>query len=157
MKKYAPLALFVLLCLGAGALGSIATASSVSTWYPGLLKPSWKPPSWLFGPVWTLLYVLMGSSAWRVWLTAGGFSDAREEMILFFVQLTLNVAWSWIFFGLRMPGAALLELVLLWVAIAVTIRAFARMDRIAAWLMVPYIAWVTYAGALNASIWFLNR
>ncbi|MDY0179371.1 MAG: TspO/MBR family protein [Synergistaceae bacterium] len=78
-------------------------------------------------------------------------------MILFFVQLTLNVAWSWIFFGLRMPGAALLELVLLWVAIAVTIRAFARMDRIAAWLMVPYIAWVTYAGALNASIWFLNR
>ncbi len=157
MKKFGSLAFFVLVCLGAGALGSIATSSSVSVWYPTLVKPSWTPPSWVFGPAWTLLYVLMGTAGWRIWLSAGGFEGSRREMTLFSIQLVLNIAWSWIFFGLRMPGTALLELAVLWVAIAETIRAFYRVDRAAAWMMAPYIGWVTFAGALNASIWLLNR
>lgn len=103
MKKFGSPALFVLVCLGAGALGSIATSSTVSVWYPALTRPSWTPPSRVFGPAWTLLYVLMGTAAWRVWFSAGGFEGSRREMTLFSVQLALNIAWSWIFFGLRMP------------------------------------------------------
>ena len=157
MKQYAVLAIFMLVCLGAGGLGSIATASSIADWYPALVKPPWNPPSWLFGPVWTLLYIMMGIAAWRVWRSAGSFTASRTALTLFFVQLALNAAWSWIFFGLRMPGPALLELFLLWLAIAATIRAFSPIDPVAAWMILPYLSWVTFAGALNGSIWILNR
>jgi benzodiazapine receptor len=157
MKKYAVLVIFISVCLMAGGIGSFATARSVSEWYPLLVKPSWNPPAWLFGPVWTLLYILMGIAAWRVWRAAGGFLNARSALAIFFLQLVLNAAWSWIFFGLRMPGPALFELALLWIAIVAAIKAFAQVDMIAAWLMSPYIAWVTFAGALNYAIWILNR
>lgn len=157
MKQYAVLALFLLVCLFAGGVGSIATSRSVAEWYPVLVKPWWNPPSWLFGPVWTLLYILMGLAAWRVWRSAGGFRGATAAMVLFFIQLALNSVWSWIFFWLRMPGVALFELVLLWFAIAATIKSFLPIDVLAAWLMSPYLAWVTFAGALNSAIWLLNR
>lgn len=157
MKKYMVLAFFLLVCLAAGGIGSIATTRSVAEWYPALVKPSWTPPSWLFGPAWTLLYILMSVAAWRVWLSAGSFREARTALTLFSVQLALNIIWSWIFFGLRMPGPALLELSLLWIAIAATIRSFAPFDPAAAWMMSPYLAWVTFAGALNGTIWILNR
>jgi len=157
MKQYAVLALFLMVCLFAGGVGSIATSRSVAEWYPVLVKPWWNPPSWLFGPVWTLLYILMGLAAWRVWRSAGGFGGAPAAMALFFIQLALNSVWSWIFFGLRMPGVALFELVLLWFAIAATIKSFLPIDVLAAWLMSPYLAWVTFAGALNSAIWLLNR
>lgn len=108
-------------------------------------------------PVWTVLYILMGVAAWRVWCSAGSFGSARSAMILFLLQLALNAVWSWLFFGFRMPGAALAELLLLWVLIVATIRAFSVYDLVAAWMMVPYLAWVSFAGALNAAIWILNR
>lgn len=157
LKQYTVLALFLAVCLAAGGLGSVATTRSVAEWYPLLIKPAWNPPSWLFGPVWTLLYILMGLAAWRVWRSAGNFTTARNALLFFLIQLILNVAWSWIFFGLRMPGTAFLELIFLWIAIATTIKAFARIDAAAAWLMSPYIFWVTFAGVLNLNIWILNR
>ena len=157
LKQYAVLAFFVSVCLAAGGLGSIATARSVSDWYPLLAKPTWNPPSWIFGPVWTFLYILMGAAAWRVWRSAGSFTAAQSALLLFFVQLALNIIWSWIFFGLRMPGPALIELTLLWVGIAATIKVFLVIDTLAALMMSPYILWVTFAGFLNFAIWILNR
>jgi tryptophan-rich sensory protein len=121
-------------------------------WYPTLNKPSWTPPSWLFGPVWTALYVLMAVAAWLVWKQGA----ARGAMILFGAQLLLNLAWSFLFFGARSPGLGLIEIVVMWLAVAATIFAFALKSRLAALLMVPYIAWVSFATALNAAIFMLN-
>ena len=135
-------------------LGSMATETSVHTWYQALSKPSWNPPAWLFGPVWTVLYLAMALAAWLVWLDHG--AGRREALLLFAVQLILNAAWSWLFFYGRAPGAALVDIVLLWVAIVATTAAFARLRRPAAWLMAPYLAWVTFAAALNAAIVHLN-
>jgi tryptophan-rich sensory protein len=149
------LALFVAVCLLAGAIGGIATSSSVETWYPGLRKPPWNPPAFVFGPVWTFLYITMGVSAWLVWRRRRDGS-IRLPMTLFGLQLVLNTAWSLIFFGLRAPGLAALEIVLLWLAIAATAWSFARVSRAAAWLLAPYLAWVTFAVLLNGAIWRLN-
>lgn len=147
---------FVLVCLATGWIGSIFTMSSVSTWYQTLEKPSWTPPSSVFGPVWTALYLAMGVAAWRVWREYG-FDGARFAMTAFGVQLGLNLLWSYLFFGLRMPGVAAVEIVLLWIAVLVTMLAFGRLDRPAGWLFAPYLAWVTYASTLNFGIWWLNR
>jgi tryptophan-rich sensory protein len=149
------LVLFVALCLLAGAVGGIVTGSSVETWYPDLKKPVWTPPSFVFGPIWTLLYLLMGVSGWMVWRRRENV-EIPLPMVLFGVQLTLNVAWSLVFFGLRQPGLAALEIVLLWLAIAANLWAFARVSRAAAWLLVPYLAWVSFAMLLNVAIWRLN-
>lgn len=149
------LASFVAACLLAGAVGGIVTASSVDSWYPGLNKPSWNPPNSVFGPVWTMLYILMALSAWIVWRRRET-DDIRTAMVLFCTQLALNAAWSLVFFGLRQPGFAAFEIVLLWLSIAATIRAFGRISKTAAWLLAPYLGWVTFAAALNFSIWRLN-
>lgn len=148
------LAGFLVLCFAAAALGGWLTAESVDTWYRALEKPVWTPPSWLFGPVWTALYAAMGVAAWRVWRTA----DARRKpaVSLFVAQLALNVAWSGLFFGLREPGLALIEIVALLALIVWTTWAFERVDRAAAGLMVPYLLWVVYAFTLNAGLWWLN-
>lgn len=143
---------FVVLCLAVGALGGWATAQSVAEWYPTLAKPSWTPPPWLFAPVWTVLYILMGVSAWLVWKTG----EAKVPMLLFGAQLLLNLAWSFLFFGARSPGLALIDIAALWVAIAAMIFAYAFRSRLAAFLMVPYLAWVSFAMALNAAIFMLN-
>lgn len=150
------LAAWIGLCLAAGGIGSYFTFESVQSWYPTLQKPAWTPPSWVFGPVWSTLYVLMGVAAWRVWRCPFG-PEVRGALTLFGVQLVLNTLWSGLFFGLRSPGPAFFELVLLWVFIAATLLRFRRLDRTAAWLLVPYLAWVTFAGGLNFTIWQLNR
>jgi translocator protein len=124
-------------------------------WYAGLEKPAWTPPSWLFGPVWTLLYVAMAIAAWLVWRERG-FSGAPVALGLFLLQLSLNAAWSWLFFGLQRPDLAFAEIVVLWGAILATLTAFGRIRAAAGWLLAPYLAWVTFAAALNFAIWRLN-
>lgn len=124
-------------------------------WYDALEKPPWTPPDWVFAPVWLALYGMMAVAAWLVW-RARGFGGAPGALALFGVQLALNVAWSWLFFGLRSPGLALADLVALWVAIVATAVAFRRVRPVAGGLLLPYLAWVTFAGALNLEIWRLN-
>ncbi len=146
---------FIALCFAAAGLGSYWTSTSMPDWYGTLVKPSFQPPSWLFGPVWTALYLAMAVAAWLVW-RKGGWAGQRRALTLFLIQLALNTAWSGIFFGLRSLGPAVVDIVLLWVAILMTMLAFFKVDRLAGWLFVPYLAWVTFASALNFSIWRLN-
>ena len=147
------LAGLLLLCLGVGALGGYVTAGSVTSWYPTLAKPSWTPPGWLFAPVWTTLYVMMAVAAWLVWRTQDRIAPA---MVLFFSQLALNLAWSFLFFGARSPGMALMDIAFLWITLLLTIFAFFARSKPAGWLLVPYIAWVSFAASLNFAIWSLN-
>lgn len=146
---------FFAVSLAAGGLGSFFTASSVREWYPQLRKPAGTPPSWVFGPVWTTLHVLMAISAWLVWREYGW--GARPALLVFFAQLSLNVAWSAIFFGLRLPAIAFAEIVILWLAIAFNALLFCLLKPVAAGLLLPYLLWVTYASYLNFGIWRLNR
>ena len=125
-------------------------------WYEGLKKPSWRPPNWLFAPAWTLLYAMIAIAGWLVW-REHGFAGAPVALALWALQLALNAAWSGLFFGLRRMDLALAELVALWLAIAATIAAFAPLQATAAWLMAPYLAWVTFAGVLNFAMWRLNK
>jgi len=149
------LVLFVVLCLLAAAVGGLATASSVDGWYSGVNKPSWNPPNSVFAPVWTTLFVMMGVAAWMVWRQRVG-QDTRTAFVLFGIQLLLNIGWSVIFFGLQKPGWAAVEIVVLWFAILATGVAFSRISKPGGWLMVPYLAWVTFATVLNFTIWQLN-
>jgi benzodiazapine receptor len=149
------LALSVAICFAAAGVGSLFTRPAIEGWYAALQKPSWTPPNWGFGPVWTVLYLAMATAAWLVWRRAG-FAGARLPLTLFALQLVLNLAWTGVFFGLRMPGAAFAEIVLLWLFILVTAIAFWPISRVAAWLMVPYLVWVAYAATLNYGIWRLN-
>jgi tryptophan-rich sensory protein len=148
------LAVWIALCFAAAGLGSIATALGLDGWYRDLAKPAWTPPGWLFAPVWTVLYLLMAVAAWRVWLRVGLRSAAVG---LFLAQLALNVGWSWLFFGLRQPGWAVAEITLLWLGILATVLAFWRTDRLAAAMLWPYLAWVSFASILNVAIWRMNR
>ena len=144
------------LALAVAAIGGLATSSSVGSWYVTLNKPSFNPPSAVFGPVWTALYILMALAAWRVWRSPAAEDKLRPALILYGVQLALNLAWSLIFFGLRRPDLAMIEIAVLLAAIVATTAAFARIDRPAAWMMAPYIAWVSFASVLNFAIWRLN-
>lgn len=155
LRQYFTLGLFCLVCVGIGAVGGIATSTSVGTWYPTLQKPWFNPPSAVFAPVWTLLYVMMAVSAWRVWLRGNG-TEKSNALNMFWIQLILNLGWSLIFFGMRQIGFALVEIVLLLLSIIITTILFWRVDRFAAILMLPYIAWVSFATLLNAALWFLN-
>lgn len=130
---------------------------AIPTWYAGLAKPFFTPPNWLFGPAWTLLYVLMASAFWRILTLDRPAIDKRAAIAAFVAQIFLNGLWSFAFFGWRSPGAGLVVIAALWLAIAATIAAFARLDRLAAWLLAPYIAWTSYAAALNAGVFLLNR
>ena len=153
--RWIGLAFFVLLCLGAGGLGAIATTPEIDAWYKTIEKPSFNPPDWIFGPVWTTLYVLMGIAAWLVWKRAG-LKAAALPLGLFALQLLLNTAWSWIFFNMHLIGWAAVEIVLLWLAILATTVAFFKNSKLAGWLMVPYLAWVSFACVLNFALWRLN-
>ncbi len=146
---------FLLTCFSAAGLGSILTSSSVGTWYAELIKPSFNPPNWIFAPVWSALYFLMALSAWLVWRKAD-WGGARFPLALFFGQLALNVAWSGLFFALRRPGMALIEIVFLLGTIVATAVAFRTVSGLAFWLMVPYALWVAFAALLNFKIWRLN-
>ena len=124
------------------------------TWYEGLAKPSWRPPNWLFAPAWTVLYICIALAGWMVWRAAG--TAALPALAVYGVQLLFNAGWSAVFFGLRRPDWAFGELILLWLSIAATIAGFAPISHAAAILLMPYLAWVTFAGVLNVSIWRLN-
>jgi translocator protein len=124
-------------------------------WYRQLQKPSWNPPGYLFGPVWTLLYTLMAVAAWLVWKRAG-FAGAKLALWLFIGQLVLNGMWTWIFFGLHKPGTALIEIIILWGMILVTLIAFWEQNTVAGAILIPYLAWVSFATALTFAIWRLN-
>ncbi len=144
-------AAIVLAVAAVAAIGELATASSVRTWYPEVAKPSWTPPNQVFGPVWTVLYAMMAAAASVVWLSRNRV-DVCCSMSAFAVQLGLNLAWSGLFFGLRSPLLGFLDICLLWVAVGVTVVQFFQVSRLAGWLMAPYWMWVTFAAALNASI-----
>jgi len=146
---------FLAICLAVSALGGAATATSVGSWYPLLVKPSFNPPNWVFAPVWTTLFFMMAIAAWRVW-RRDGLRKARRALTLFGVQLALNLAWSILFFGLRWIGAALLEICVLLLAILATMAVFWRRDRLAGMLFVPYAGWVAFAAVLNGALWWLN-
>lgn len=124
-------------------------------WYASLAKPEWNPPDWVFAPVWTVLYLLIGISGWLVW-RAAGFAAAKAAMAVYFAQLALNGLWSWLFFGLQLPAVAFAEILLLWFTILATALLFRPFSRTAALLLLPYLAWVGFAAVLNGAIWRLN-
>ena len=146
------LAAFVVLCFGVSVLGGMATAPALAEWYPALKKPEWTPPGWVFGPVWTLLYPMVAVAGWLAWREG----RARFGPLVYLLQLALNAAWPWLFFARRRPDLALVCIVALSVAILATIAAFWRLSRGAALLLVPYLAWVGFAAALNHAIWRMN-
>jgi benzodiazapine receptor len=151
------LVVFLVLSFAAAGFGALFTTPAVKAggWYSQIRKPSWTPPSWLFGPVWTALYVMMAVAGWWVW-RQGGWEAQRGALGLFLAQLVLNAAWSWLFFGLHSPAAGLAGIGCLWIAILLTIVAFFHVSPLAGWLMVPYLLWVTFASGLNFTIWRLN-
>jgi translocator protein len=149
------LILLVAACCTAAALGGAATAPKIDGWYATLAKPSWNPPNWIFGPVWSALYLSMAVAAWLVW-RRDGLAGAAWPLGLFGGQLALNAAWSWLFFGCESPGVAFLDVLLLWAAIIATTAAFWRRSIAAGVLLLPYLAWVTFAAVLNCAVWRLN-
>lgn len=154
--KVAKIIVAVLVCGGAGLIGSVFTSKSVDSWYADLQKPDFNPPDYVFAPVWTALYLLMGISAALVWYKGLNTKGVRTALLVFLLQLILNAIWSMIFFGLRSPGAAFFELVLLWLAVLATLILFYRISVCAGLLLVPYILWISFAAVLNYSIWRLN-
>lgn len=151
---WALLGALLLVCLAVAYLGSLVTVEQVRVWYPTLAKPVWTPPNWLFGPMWTTLYVLMAVAGWRV-MRDDGVVRGRAAR-LWWVQIALNAAWSPLFFGAHLIAVAAVVIIALWITLALFIRASWRTHRAAAWLFVPYIAWITLASALNLAIWRLN-
>jgi benzodiazapine receptor len=154
MKSLLPLVGWLALCLAAGAVGAVASVDA-ATFYAELERPSWAPPAWLFGPVWTALYAAMGVAAWLVWRRPKS-ELRRMALTLFVAQLAANVLWSWLFFAWRLGAWSFAEVVLLWLLILATIVAFYRVRPIAAMLLVPYLAWVGFASALNFTVWRAN-
>lgn len=145
-------------CVVVGYISGELTKDNREIWYPTLEKPIFNPPDWLFGPVWTLLYICMGIAAALVWdRIEARREDVRKALTFFWIQLALNAAWSFIFFGLANPLLALIEIVLLWLMIYETFIQFMKINKTAGYLFIPYILWVTFALVLNASIWWLNR
>lgn len=147
------LAGWILFTFSAAALGGLFPPGE---WYAQLKKPEWNPPNWIFGPVWTTLYALMAVAAWLVW-RRGGFTAQRGALGLFMLQLFLNALWTPLFFGLKYPAVAFADIVLLWMAILATLRTFWVVHLVAGVLLLPYLAWVSFAAVLNFSLWQLNR
>jgi benzodiazapine receptor len=153
-KKFILLLSSILLCLSAGFLGSIFTAPSIPTWYAALNKPAFNPPSWIFAPVWTFLYILMGISLYLILISKK--KNKKLAIKLFLAQLILNSLWSILFFGAHSLFLAFLEIILLWLTIIAAIYEFRKIEPNAAWLLIPYLIWVTFASYLNFTIWQLN-
>ena len=147
----------ILLCLSAGGIGSAFTVSAIPDWYSTLAKPSFSPPNWVFAPAWTLLYILMGLGAALVWQKGLQNPPVRTALVVFLVQLILNMLWSALFFGLRSPLYGLVDILFLWIMILVTIAQFSKVSTPAAALLIPYVLWVTFATGLNLGIFLLNR
>ena len=157
MNKAVKIAIALVICLMVGYSASIVTRPSVETWYPTLIKPPFNPPNWIFMPVWTLLYILMAVAAGLVWDKIKEQKETVKMALGFFIiQLTLNAIWSYLFFELKNPMLALIEIVLLWLMIYETYLKFIKINKIAGYLLIPYMVWVAFAAVLNASIWWLN-
>ena len=154
-RKAIALAIALLLCYGAAAIGGLLGVGTDPGWYADLAKPAWTPPGWVFGPVWMVLYGMMAVAAWLVWVQRRQHPGAAP-IIVFAVQLAFNAAWTPLFFALQRPGMALVDIVLLWLALAVTVWLFFRRRTLAGLLLVPYLLWVSFAVALNFAIWRLN-
>lgn len=158
MQKILRVSVVIFTCLVIGYFSSIVTRDSILTWYPTLVKPFFNPPNWLFAPVWSVLYVMMGAAGGMVWNRLEFDPELVKKAFLFFIiQLGLNALWSYLFFGLHNPLLALIEIVLLWLIIFETYTQFKKIDKIAAMLFIPYLAWVGFATILNSSIWWLNK
>lgn len=156
MKKLFQILLAIIICQSAGAVGSFFTVSSIDSWYAALNKPFFNPPNWLFGPVWLLLYTLMGIAAYLIWQQGWQQKRIKTALVLFSGHLLLNALWSIVFFGWQQIGLALINIILLWLSIGLVIMFFQEIDRRAAWLLVPYFLWVSFAAVLNAAILILN-
>lgn len=156
IKNIIELIICIAIPLLVGGIAGYATSSSMNSWYSNLNKPFFNPPSWVFGPVWTILYLLMGISLYLIWKQPASTKRSKSLQI-FFLQLLLNFAWSFIFFKFEQTGLALLEIIVLWLAILTMLFFFYKLNRIAAYLQFPYLAWVSFATVLTASIWHLNR
>ena len=146
----------VLFCQAAGLLGALATTPSIGGWFKGLVKPSFNPPNWIFGPVWTTLYLMMGVALFLVWRRGLKTAGVKAALVLFLIQLALNVLWSVLFFGLHQPAPAFFEIAALWVFILLTMLKFFGLSRPAGWLLFPYLLWVSFASVLNFFLWRLN-
>jgi benzodiazapine receptor len=158
MNKITKILTVVVTCIAIGYFSGIVTRSSIETWYPNLIKPSFNPPNWIFAPVWSMLYIMMGVAAGLVWDRINFEKEmVKKALVLFAIQLGLNALWSYLFFGLMNPMLALLEIVVLWLMIYETYIQFAKINKIAGYLLIPYLAWVSFAAVLNASIWWLNK
>ncbi|WP_396154434.1 TspO/MBR family protein [Flavobacterium macrobrachii] len=158
MQKILRIATVILTCLAVGYISSIVTRENIPTWYADLNKPFFNPPNWIFAPVWTLLYIMMGFAAGRVWNKIDSDEKNVKKAFLFFIiQLALNALWSYLFFGLRNPMLASFEIILLWLMIYETYLQFKKLDKISGYLLLPYLAWVSFATVLTFSIWYLNR
>lgn len=156
LRTLLSLAIAILIPEVVGAVAAIATQSSVSTWYPMLAKPWFTPPDAVFAPVWITLYAVMGIASWRVWRSGPRRATVQMALVAYGIQLLLNGAWSIVFFGLQSVTGGLLTILLLLAALSLSIRWFARVDRPAAWLLAPYLAWTAYATALNVALWWMN-
>ena len=156
MKPAVKFIIAVAIPLVVGSVAGIFTSSSVDTWFPTLNKPSFNPPSWIFGPVWTILYILMGIAFYLVWKNSQPGKLRTTAFALYFAQLLPNFLWSIIFFYLHQPGWAFADILILWLLIILTMIAFARISSAAAWLLAPYLAWVSFASVLNYTIWQMN-
>ncbi|MBT6253640.1 tryptophan-rich sensory protein [Candidatus Uhrbacteria bacterium] len=156
LNDWFKLAMAVIVIELVGAAGAIFTAPAIPAWYEGIVKPFLNPPSWVFGPAWTLLYLLMGIAAFLIWRHGYKKKKVKRALSVFAVQLGLNAIWTPIFFGAQNPALAFVDIVLLWIAILYTILLFYKISRPAAYLLIPYILWVSFASYLNLSIWILN-
>jgi len=158
MNKFSKILVVVVSCLVVGYLSGMVTRASITTWYPTLVKPSFNPPNWIFATVRTSLYIMRGIAAVLVWNQITSNKEAVTKALQFFaIQLALNALWSYLFFGLHNPMLATIEVILLWLMIFETYSQFAKINKIAGYLLLPYLAWVSFAAVLTGSIWWLNR
>lgn len=156
MKTILKFIISIIICQLAGLIGSIFTSQSIPTWYASLKKPAFNPPNWLFGPVWTALFLLMGIALFLVWQKGIGFPQVKIALIVFGIQLIFNILWSILFFGLRSPITGFIEIIILWILILLTILVFYPISKTASLLLLPYLLWVSFASILNFSLWRLN-
>jgi tryptophan-rich sensory protein len=158
MNKITRISAVVVTCLAVGYFSGMVTRSAIITWYPTLAKPNFNPPNWVFAPVWSMLYTMMGVAAGLVWNRIEQEAAAVKSALIFFsIQLVLNALWSFLFFGLKNPMLSGIEIIILWLMIYETYTKFAKINKIAGYLFIPYLLWVSFAMVLNGSIWWLNR
>lgn len=156
MKKFISFVFSILICQAAGLIGLFFTTPAIPTWYASLVKPVFNPPNWLFGPAWVLLYTLLGIALYLIWQKVAENPKAKGVLWLFYIHLILNATWSPIFFGLKNPGLALINIIIFWLLIIILMLKFWPIRKVATYLLIPYFLWVTFATVLNYFIWYLN-